>query len=746
VSWPAAGAALTGEILAADFGRKTPAAHSAIAAFQKAWSARARSEEATDDPAAGTALRTYYALLVKLIGIRAAGMRFRRLPTRDALEEIENGHVFRAGGVPNFLEGDESWYLTGWNRDLEDALTPLIQRVQEYALPNRPADIFRQLYLDLFSSAMRHGLGEYYTPDWLAEQLLAATMGPDLGDPQKRVLDPACGSGVFLVRLIERIRSFGAREKIPAPTLRELIFRHVAGFEVNPLAVMTARANYLLASGEWREPLGRPVEIPVYHADSAMAPPEEFAHACDFVVGNPPWVNWENLSDDYRRATRPLWERYSLLPKRAKAMDTILGGAKYDLAMLLTYVAADRFLKVGGKVGFLAPQTLFKSPKAGQGFRRFRLPDGTPIGPCMVEDFSDMRPFRAANRTAAMVLEKGKEPRFPVAYHCFRRKSAEPLIWEARPISTADSTSSWMTGPARVLDILRPLLGSSPYRAREGANTGGANGVFWVHVGSAAGDLVRIRNLTERARVQVPAVRAAVESCLVFPLLRGQNVRRWSAEPVDGILLPHQPGMKLRAIPMPELTAQAPRSFAYLKRFEPLLRRRAAFRRYFRRDAPFYSLFNIGDYTFAPWKVVWREQAWPFTAAVCGTKDGRTIIPDHKLMLVPAASEVEAYFLCAVLNSLPVSASAAAYTVSTQIGTHILEFLAVPEFSGANPLHIELADASRRAHAATLRADQRGLQQAERQIEERAGRLWGLTTMDVDELRGFLTQVGLTLP
>jgi hypothetical protein len=333
-----------------------------------------------------------------------------------------------------------------------------------------------------------------------------------------------------------------------------------------------------------------------------------------------------------------------------------------------------------------------------------------------------------------------------VAYHYYRRNAEEPLVWEASPVSAADSTGSWLTAPAHTWEVLRPLLGSSPYRAREGANTGGANAVFWVQAGSAAGDLVKIRNLTERARVQAPAVRTAVESRLVYPLLRGQNVGRWRAEPVDGILLPHEPGMKLRAIGTRELAAQAPRAFRYLKRFETLLQGRAAFRRYFKKDAPFYSLFNIGDYTFAKWKVVWREQAWPFTAAVCGPREGRIVIPDHKLMLVPAASETEAHFLCAALNSLPVSAAAAAYAVSTQIGTHILEFLAVPEFERSNPNHKRLADGSRTAHAAVGRGDPTGLRKAEEQVQQEAARLWGISTAGVEELRAFLTQVGVALP
>ena len=76
----------------------------------------------------------------------------------------------------------------------------------------------------------------------------------------------------------------------------------------------------------------------------------------DFVIGNPPWVNWEHLPDEYRDSTKPLWLHYGLFPKRERGMDTILGAAKYDISMLMTYVAVDRYLEKGGRLGFVVPK------------------------------------------------------------------------------------------------------------------------------------------------------------------------------------------------------------------------------------------------------------------------------------------------------------------------------------------------------------------------------------------------------
>src|SRR5574337_1065955 len=172
-----------------------------------------------------------------------------------------------------------------------------------------------------------------------------------------------------------------------------------------------------------------------------------------------------------------------------------------------------------------------------------------------------------------------------------------------------------------------------------------------------------------------------MEKDLIYPLLRGTDVARWEASSSLSILLTHEKGQRLKAIPEIRMEKDYLKVFKYLKRFKDFLEKRPAFKRYFRDNAPFYSVFNIGDYTFAPWKVVWREQASGITASVIGLIDSQPVIPDHKLMLVQVSTAREAHYLCAVLNSAPSPSAISAYAIETQIGTHILENIAIPKYS-----------------------------------------------------------------
>ena len=138
----------------------------------------------------------------------------------------------------------------------------------------------------------------------------------------------------------------------------------------------SARANYLLAIADTIGPEGR-IEVPVFVRDAILDQrPEE--DRFDFVVGNPPWIAWDNLPGDYREATKPQWQQYGLFSFSGN--EARHGGGKKDLSMLVLYAAADRYLAPAGRLGMVITQTLFQSKGAGDGFRRFQI--GTTVRPC----------------------------------------------------------------------------------------------------------------------------------------------------------------------------------------------------------------------------------------------------------------------------------------------------------------------------------------------------------------------------
>jgi hypothetical protein len=172
------------------------------------------------------AVHTYYALFMKLMAAEIVAF-FHKLPTplqkimgastsaklKHEMDDLEAGSIFRHLNITNFLEGDLfAWYTSVWSEPVEKLVRAMATKLDEYNPgtlsedPSGSRDLLKKLYQQLFPKSVRHDLGEYYTPDWLAEHVLNEI--GYVGNPDERLLDPACGSGTFLVMALNRIRKW----------------------------------------------------------------------------------------------------------------------------------------------------------------------------------------------------------------------------------------------------------------------------------------------------------------------------------------------------------------------------------------------------------------------------------------------------------------------------------------------------------------------------------------------------------
>jgi len=680
------------------------------------------------------------------------------------------------------------------------------------------------------------------------------------GEPDKRLIDPGCGSGTFLILALRRLRQYAADHLIPPADVLDAALHNIVGFDLNPLSVIAARTNYLLALGDLLRYRRGPVDLPVYMCDSILTPteradifgksyrlrtvvgdfeipgetvaagemgalssllescvrdqytPQEFLARVrreltvteamtesvleglyrqlyhldeegrnglwarllknafapvlvgefDFVVGNPPWVNWESLSGEYREATKRLWVAYGLFSLRGHAAR--LGGGKKDLAMLFAYASIDNYLKKGGKLGFVITQTVFKTKGAGDGFRRFRLGEkGEHLHVLHVDDLSNLQPFEeATNRTSVVVCQRGQKTRYPVPYTLWGRgagsarvdidKSLDEVMDEttrahlwAQPVDSKSPTSPWMTARKAALKALQKVIGPAAYQARAGSCTW-ANGIYWVRVlGKRPDGLLLIDNLEDVGKREIASEQAAVEPDLVYPLLRGREVDRWQANSSVYILMVQDPETR-KGYEESKMRVEYPHLYGYLKRFERILRNRSGMKRYFdpAKD-PFYSIYNVAPYTFAPYKVVWREVSEGINAAVVSTHqssylEDKVVVPDHTLILIPCESADEAHFVCATLNSAPSRLVVQAY-VALHPSPHVLQHIAVPQFDAGNPIHTRLAALSQQAHQLAATGDEASLAEVEAQVDEAVAKLWGITDRELKEIRRSLVEL-----
>jgi hypothetical protein len=439
-----------------------------------------------------------------------------------------------------------------------------------------------------------------------------------------------------------------------------------------------------------------------------------FMGLSDYIIGNPPWVNWENLPESYRDSIKKYWSEYAYNLFRIKGMQARLGSAHDDICVLLTYIVADNFLKFDGKIGFVLPQTLFKSKGGGDGFRRFEIENNFYFNVISVDDMVSLQPFDASNKTSVFVAKKSKTAnKYPVKYykwtknkgytansrHTLEIVSANVDIEDqiAIPIDKDKPSSPWLSGEQSVVNKLHKMVGKSHYKARKGVDTS-LNQVFWVKAIQAKGTLVQVQNCQSRGRSNVrQRTDIWVEKGCLYPVLRGQNFTKWKYEiDLDQILLYDANTGK----PLDKATANKrfPKAVKYFSTSDyiPLLEKRAIYQKHLS-HYPNYSCFDIGPYSFSEFKVVWKALASGMQSCVISRHEKRIIVPDHNVMMIPIDDEKEAFYLTGILNSRLASLFVTSY-VEWFFSTHILEYFKIPKFNNKIKLHNLISDLSAKAH------------------------------------------------
>lgn len=194
------------------------------------------------------------------------GHAVMELPLDDLLQHPErllSGDEFRQAGIYNVIEsGFFDWILLAEGG--KQYLSRIVKRIQMFDWSDIDHDVLKILYESVINADVRKGMGEYYTPDWLAEGVTAKVLDKPL---EQSALDPACGSGTFLFQAIRRIITAAEAAGWDSPTIVEHVQSHVFGLDIHPVSVLLARVTYLLALGEHLQDRGV-VWVPVHLGDS----------------------------------------------------------------------------------------------------------------------------------------------------------------------------------------------------------------------------------------------------------------------------------------------------------------------------------------------------------------------------------------------------------------------------------------------------------------------------------------------
>jgi hypothetical protein len=539
----------------------------------------------------------------------------------------------------NFGTNSEGRAITLYTlgRIFEQSITEL--EALEAAKDQRPS-------LTVITKRKRDGV--YYTPEYIVHMIVDETVGARLEDLRRdagwdesiiftheeigrlapkvlrqidaisryqmklkevAILDPACGSGAFLISALEYLlaehrRTEEERQRLSGgqafifdddEATKGILSQNIYGVDINPASVElarlalwlhTARAGSVLSDLDATVRDGNSLVGPdianvnshysllpeagkerINAFDWADAFPKIFAGGgFDCVIGNPPYVKLQN----YKRVMPEVAEYLRL----ATAPDLGMSGRRYASAqtgntdLYLPFIEKGlAMLKDGGRMGYIAPSVWLLN-EYGEGLRKL-VHRGRNLDRWM--DFQSFQIFEEAIAyTALQFFTKTPNPtiRFLPA-----PEGAVTPDWsnpdQAVPYETLPAGDAWTLLPRREREVMAALT----------QRCDSLDDVAAIIVGlqTSADDIYHLRKLAPGRYVTASRAEVAIEDAIMLPLVSGKDVSPWATpQPEWHILFPYGPDAAGRMALLDAATMQAsyPQAWRYLRANEAALRSR----------------------------------------------------------------------------------------------------------------------------------------------------------------------------
>lgn len=224
-------------------------------------------------------------------------------------------------------------------------------------------DIFNLFYQGMINPGRRHKLGEFFTPIPLARLMILESY--TVGD---KLLDPACGTGTFLIEAINQVFQNNTN-------ISDLwnCLKNIHGVEINPITAVVARLNILIYVIQKFESNSY-ISQDFFNFDNFLKITRNIftgdflsdnrkLRKYDKIIGNPPWQVINGIcSLKYK-------EFLKLLARKKGVGVSTQNISNLEISSLFLIKSVD-YLKDGGKIGFILSAGLLNGAQNG-GIRRF---------------------------------------------------------------------------------------------------------------------------------------------------------------------------------------------------------------------------------------------------------------------------------------------------------------------------------------------------------------------------------------
>ena len=432
--------------------------------------------------------------------------------------------------------------------------------------------------------------GDFQTPPVLAAEVCALLKRQ--GVEPDSIIEPTCGTGAFLV---------AAAEMFPKAIL--------SGWDINADYVKQARVVLKNAHAANRSD----VQTQNFFSHDWAAEVAK-ASGCLLVLGNPPWVTNSAVAS-FNGSNLPTKENFMGL--RGLAART--GKANFDISewMLIQLVRALR-----GRDAWLA--MLCKTATARK-LLRFAWQNDGRISGASIYRIDAKKHFSASVDACLLLLHTGiNGPSEAAVFDDLDKLKPDVKIGLAGKNLVAD---------VRTYRRLRNFEGLCPYQWRSGVKHDCASVMeLWRNGGG------KMRNKLDEE--------VELETDYLFPLLKCSDLANGRTKPERWLLLTQRRvGDDTGGI-----AEIAPKTWRYLNRHHALFKARKS--SIYNNQADF-SIFGVGDYAFAPWKVAVSGLHRQPVFIPLGSHEGKPMLLDDTCYFLSFDNRAEARIVADILNSAP---------------------------------------------------------------------------------------------
>ena len=434
--------------------------------------------------------------------------------------------------------------------------------------------------------------GDFQTPSILAERV--CTLLADTGYQPTSLLEPTCGVGNFLIAALDRFPqvNFGLGLDINEEYLHRLSEKISAKSYDDKVKLL--HENFF--NVDWSHLLRKLTE-PI------------------LVVGNPPWVTNSTLGT----------LGSSNLPKKSNfqnfnGLDAITGKSNFDISEWMIIKLLELLDGRQATVAMLCKTAVARKVLTHAWKNDLSLTDSE------IHPIDAAESFGAAVDACLLICE-------------LSRTGHNKNCRVHRELGLSDSSSTFGYHDGRLIaDVAayerwKHLSGKEIYKWRSG-------------VKHDCSKVMELRKEGERYRNGHDEI-VELEDDYLFPMLKSSEITNGrSKEPSRWMLLTQTAVGDETSV----ISIIAPKTWQYLLNQAHLLDRRAGS---IYRNRPRFSIFGVGDYTFAPWKVAISGFYKQLKFATVGPYEGRCVVLDDTSYFTACECEEEARFIAGLLNSSP---------------------------------------------------------------------------------------------